>query len=46
MKKQKQQQQRRQVLIRILRSNTKCKRRKSKRKTITGREALVTDLDF
>ena len=29
--------QRRQVLIRILRSNTKRKRRKSKRKTIRGR---------
>ena len=33
MKKRKQ----RQVLIRILRSNTKRKRRKSKRKTIRGR---------
>ena len=45
-KKQQQQQQRRQVLIWILRSNTKCKRRKSKTKTITGRGVLVTDLVF
>ena len=44
--KKQQQQQRRQVLIRIWRSNTKCKRRKAKRKIIRGRGVLVTDLVF
>ena len=43
MKKSK---QRRQVLIRILRSNTKRKRRKTKRKTIRGRGDFSNSLVF
>ena len=42
MKKRKQ----RQVLIRILRSNTKRKRRKSKRKTIRGRGVFSNGFSF
>ena len=42
MKKRKQ----RQVLIRILRSNTKRKRRKSKRKTIRGRGVFSNGFIF
>ena len=38
--------QRRQVLIRILRSNTKRKRRKSKRKTIRGRADFSNGFSF
>ena len=38
--------QRRQVLIRILRSNTKRKRRKSKRKTIRGRGVFSNGFSF
>ena len=43
MKKRK---QRRQVLIRILRSNTKRKRRKSRRKIIRGRGVFSNGFSF